>query len=162
MEKSANATFEELAPRRKSARGLVWVILIVLVVLIGWWWFRGGNKFGSFTRAGDGYQAVFLTNNQVYFGKLAEARGNYAVLTDIFYLQVSQPLQPSPPAGGPNPNVNLIKLGSELHGPVDRMEINRDQILFIETLDSTPVEGGGPRSQVLRGIEKYKTDNKPK
>src|SRR3989344_756978 len=154
MEKSANTTFEELAPRRKSFRGLTWIILIILVVLAGGWWLRGGSKFGSFTGAGGDYQAVFLTNNQVYFGKLTAPRGNYAVLTDVFYLQVSQPLQPSPPAGGPNPNVTLVKLGSELHGPIDRMEINRGQILFIESLKAD--------SRVVQGIEKYTTDNKPK
>lgn len=148
MEKSATATFEELAPRRKSARGLVWIILIVLVALAGWWWLGGGKKSGTFTRSSGDYQAVFLTNNQVYFGKLTESRGNYAILTDIFYLQVSQPLQPSQP----NPNVSLIKLGSELHGPIDRMEINRDQILFVESLKAD--------SQVVQGIEKYKADNK--
>ncbi|MFH1170800.1 MAG: hypothetical protein V1704_04545 [Candidatus Vogelbacteria bacterium] len=149
MEKSAN-NFEELAPRKRSTAPFwIVVILIVVAVILGWKLFgdqKGGSLFTANVSAD--YQAVFLTNNQVYFGKLTERNDKYAVLTDIFYLQVSQPLQPSQP----NPNVNLIKLGSELHGPADRMEINRDQILFIETLKAD--------SQVVKGIEKYKADNK--
>jgi hypothetical protein len=148
MEKATN-NFEELAPRKKSAISFwIVIILIVIAVVLGWKLFGGQKGASLFTSASADYQAVFLTNNQVYFGKLAERNDNYAILTDIFYLQVSQPLQPSQP----NPNVSLIKLGSELHGPADRMEINRDQILFIESLKAD--------SQVVKGIEKYKTDNK--
>ena len=149
MEKSVN-TFEELVPRKRSS-SVVWIVLILVVVLaiIGWQWLGKGDKRGSFSESRDSYQAVFLTNNQVYFGKLTKARGNYVVLTDIFYLQVSQPLQPSQP----NPNVTLVKLGSELHGPTDWMEINRNQILFVENLKAD--------SQVVQGIVKYKADNKP-
>jgi len=147
MEKSAN-NFEELAPRKRSNVSFwIVIILVIIAVILGWKFF--GNRPGGdlFTEVSADYQAVFLTNNQVYFGKLAGQNDNYAILTDIFYLQVNQPLQPSQP----NPNVSLIKLGSELHGPADRMEINRDQILFIETLKAD--------SQVVKGIEKYKADN---
>ena len=120
-------------------------------MIIGWWFLGGKNKPNLFTAVTSGdYQAVFLTNNQVYFGKLAEQDRANVTLTDIFYLQVTQPLQPSQP----NPNVTLVKLGNELHGPMDWMKINRDHILFIENLR--------PDSQVVKGIEKYKADNKPK
>lgn len=150
MEKSTN-TFEELAPRKRSTASFwIVIILIIVAVIFGWKLFGNRKGGGLFTNASADYQAVFLTNNQVYFGKLVKLNDGYAVLTDIFYLQVSQPLQPSQP----NPNVTLVKLGNELHGPVDRMEINRDQILFIETLKAD--------SQVVKGIEKYKTDNKLK
>ena len=95
----------------------------------------------------DTYQAVFLANNQVYFGKLSNQDSKYPVLTDIYYLRVTQSLQPSQP----NPNISLIKLGDELHGPADRMEINRDQILFVEDLK--------PDSQVVRAIKDYRAAN---
>lgn len=150
MEQTVNS-FEALAPRKRSASSTwIIVILIILLVGLGWWWSKGmgGGLVGT---TSDDYQAVFLTNNQVYFGQLTERNDNYAILTDIFYLQVAQPLQPSQP--NVNPNINLVKLGSELHGPADRMEINRDQILFIENLKAD--------SQVVQGIEKYKADNKP-
>ena len=115
-------------------------VVLVLAGLAWWvgWWPWGGP---------DIYQAVFLTNNQVYFGKLHDKDDKYPVLTDIYYLRVTQPLQPSQP----NPNVSLVKLGDELHGPKDKMEINRDQILFIEDLK--------PDSQVVRAINDYRVAN---
>lgn len=127
------------------------IILIILIIIFGWWIVKNKGITDGGTYSRDSYQAVFLTNNQVYFGKLTETRGNYAVLTDIFYLQVQPTLQPSQPAA--NPNVNLVKLGSELHGPDDRMEINRDHILFVEDLKSD--------SQVVQGIEQYKSSQTP-
>src|SRR3989344_6810359 len=121
----------------KKAMGWPLVIIVVLLLVVGSWWYFFSEPL--IFDAGT-YQAVFLSNNQVYFGKLAPAGKNFVKLTDIFYLQVAQPLQPS----GPASNINLIKLGNELHGPADAMQINRDHILFIEDLKSD--------SQVVQAI----------
>ncbi|MBI4281412.1 hypothetical protein HY625_01185 [Candidatus Uhrbacteria bacterium] len=96
------------------------------------------------------YQAVFLANGQVYFGRAEHRTAPYVTLTDIYYLQSRQPLQE--PGGKKTdapaePELTLVKLGDELHGPTDRMEINRDQILFIEDLR----ENG----KVVQGIKQY-------
>ncbi len=131
----------------KKKSGFSWLLLVIIVIaLLGVLWILGKNLgyLGTSTGSSE-YQAVFLSNNQVYFGKIASSGGKYAKLTDIFYLQVAQALQPSQP----NSQVNLVKLGDELHGPADVMEINRDHILFIEDLK--------PESQVVKAIEQYKT-----
>lgn len=112
-----------------------WVIgiIIVAVAVLGWlgWWVFGMFNDGVMR---DRYQAVFLSNNQVYFGKISNVNADYVDLTDIYYLQVQQSVQPSDGKSETNPQVSLAKLGSELHGPEDRMRINRDQILFWENL----------------------------
>lgn len=80
------------------------------------------------------YQAVFLTNGQVYFGHLENASSKSPVLRDIYYLQ-STPQNPQ--AGSDQqqqPQLSLIKLGNELHGPEDKMVLKADQILFWENL----------------------------
>ncbi len=119
------------------------VILALLVFGIYWQFFK--NKPVT-----DKYQAVFLTSGQVYFGKVAHQNRQFVTVTDIYYLRVSQPLQP--PEGEENaanqPNLALIKLGNELHGPVDKMEINRDHILFIEDMKAD--------SKVVEAISDYK------
>ncbi|KKS87977.1 hypothetical protein A3I36_00305 [Candidatus Giovannonibacteria bacterium RIFCSPLOWO2_02_FULL_45_28] len=121
------------------------VLVLILAVLFAGWWKGWEAVFAKNT-----YQAVFLTNSQVYFGRLSDARSSYPVLTDIFYLQVAQPLQAgNPPAGG---QVQLVKLGNELHGPKDEMRINRDHILFVEDLK--------PDSQVVKAIESFKANTK--
>ncbi len=125
-----------------------WVILavVVLLIILGVALFRDklftdkdGGKMGTAQEEKlSGYQAVFLTNGQVYFGKLADASASYATLKDIYYLQVA----PQPALQGSQSQQTqqqqqqllLVKLGKELHGPVDEMKINRDQILFFEDI----------------------------
>lgn len=102
------------------------VLLLALAIMIGACLYRNlpSNK----------YQAVFLDNGQVYFGKVAARDMKYIVLTDIYYLQLQQNLQNQNNAPGTQPDISLVKLGGELHGPEDKMEIVRDHILFIEDL----------------------------
>ena len=85
-------------------------------------------------RFSSNYQAVFLTNGQVYFGKLYRENSAFPVLRNVYYLQVTQPPQPLQEGQTPPTNINLVKLGGELHGPQDEMRINRDQILFVEDM----------------------------
>lgn len=84
------------------------------------------------------YQAVFLTNGQVYFGKLKIQNSGYMVLSNIYYLQTktndSTTGDIQAAAGEDDSNVELVKLGSEIHGPLDEMIINTDQVLFFENL----------------------------
>ena len=84
---------------------------------------------------------------------------DYITLSDIFYLQVVQPpLQGTPQAGQPaaqttptaQPQISLVKLGNELHGPVDLMHISRAQVLFYEDL-----KGDG---SVVKAIDAYKAN----
>jgi hypothetical protein len=85
----------------------------------------------------DKWQAVFLSNGQVYFGHLSYERRMY-ILRDIYYLQAPQDLQSLPTT--PTASLNLVKLGEELHGPEDAMYIDRDKVMFWENLkDSSRV-----------------------
>jgi small nuclear ribonucleoprotein (snRNP)-like protein len=71
------------------------------------------------------YQAVLLSNNSVYFGKLAGFGTPNPVLTDVFYI-VTQ----TDPTTKQSKNI-LVKRGKELHGP-DRMYLNASSIVFVE------------------------------
>jgi hypothetical protein len=84
------------------------------------------------------YQALFLSNGQVYFGRLSAVDNDYVKLTDIYYLQVQQSVQPgSSSSSSSNQQVSLAKLGNELHGPEDEMFVARDQVLFWENLKNS-------------------------
>lgn len=76
---------------------------------------------------GTTYEAVALTNGQLFFGRLdtADDAGNYLDLRDVFYLQTRQNPETKAVA-----NV-LVKRGGEAHQP-DRMIISRQQVLLIE------------------------------
>ena len=128
--------------------GLTAVLVVVIVLLLGGIIFsysrNGGTAFSTGATIKDSgtnisdYSAVFLTNGQVYFGQLKGLTDQEVDLTDIYYLQVNQASQLENPkdkaAAAPSPDIQLIKLGSELHGPNDKMRISRGQVLFTESL----------------------------
>ncbi len=80
-------------------------------------------------------QAVFLADGQVYFGTLSNHNGRFAELRNVYYLKYGKSLQQGAADGGENAsNLNLVKLGGEVHGPEDAMYISKDKILFVENL----------------------------
>lgn len=115
------------------------LILIVLVAcLIFNFYFAGlrGEK--------KSWQAIFLTNGQVYFGKIIRETKGILVLKEVYYLQVT----PVDKESESQPQLSVIKLGQEPHGPTDEMRINKEHILFVEDLK--------PDSEVAKTIEEYK------
>src|SRR3990167_2745377 len=80
------------------------------------------------------YQAVFLNNNQVYFGKISGVQKGSISLTDIYYIQLDGKQQDTAQAQANANNITLVKLGCEIHGPQDKMVINNSQVLFWENL----------------------------
>lgn len=136
-----------------SSKVLVIVLVVAGLVILGGLFFSVARAFGSNDRIkSDQYQAVFLTNGQVYFGRLEDINKGYAVLRDIYYLQVAQAttednkrLQEG--SDNADPQISLAKLGNELHGPEDEMYISRDQVLFWENL-----KGDG---QVVKAISEF-------
>ena len=128
---------------------VMYVLYVVVIVVLAYalWTTKGFGLWknqNTDVKTGN-YQAVFLSNGQVYFGRLSGTTSSYATLEDVYYLQV-QKIQPEDPAS--QGKLTLIKLGNELHAPVDMMKINKDQILFYEDLKE---EG-----KVLQAIQRYK------
>lgn len=121
-------------PKKKESGFSAWqaliLILVIVIAVIGvvYYIFVGPQPSRS-----TEWQAVFLTNGQVYFGHISSENNREITLEDIYYLQISNPLQQD---GQPAPKgeLSLVKLGNELHGPKDIMFINRDQVLFTEDL----------------------------
>lgn len=126
-------------------------LLAVAIVLV-----LGSNLFQNFwanQHRRSSYQAVFLTSGQVYFGKLERLTPKELVIVNVYYLQsTDNPQQTSNTKTETNtntatPQYSLIKLGGELHGPQDRMYINRNQVLFTEDLKDS--------SQVVTAIRQH-------
>jgi hypothetical protein len=123
------------------------IIIVILLAVIGsgsvYYWQTQGEL------PSDNYEAVFLTNGQVYFAKVANKNMAWVDLTDIYYLELTQPLQSQDQEeAAVQPDLALIKLGNELHGPKDKMEVFRSNILFIEELSED--------SEVLQAIQEHK------
>lgn len=107
----------------------------------------GGTKPEGKYVDGSKLQAVFLNTGQVYFGNVKSLNGKYVVLTNIYYLQTSN----SGTGNNASTNVTLVKLGCELHEPLDQMLINRDQVTFWENL--------GDNGQVAKAVKTFEQQN---
>lgn len=118
----------------KNSTLWLWGLVIVVVAVVAWYMMNGG----SLGKSKGEYQAVFLSNGQVYFGKVSNESGSTVTVKDIYYLQVQQQVQPADEKdkASKTPQVQLVKLGNEIHGPMDEMRINHDQLLFVEDLKS--------------------------
>ena len=103
-------------------------IIVALVVVLG---VGAYTLFVQTPKKSEGYSAVFLTNGQVYFGSIVDQDSSTIVLENIYYLQTNTA---DANVEVTEANMSLIKLGNELHGPTDEMQINRDHVLFTETL----------------------------
>lgn len=147
-------------PKRKTipwrrvlmgAGGVVVVALVIYQLFLQSFLGLGSNLIVK--DGGDNvseFSAVFLTNNQIYFGKIHHGNSSAPLdLREVYYLQVNPQVQ----AGGPTPSTNqnsvlLVKLGDDFLGANSEMKISRNQILFIESLKKD--------SQVVKAIADYK------
>ena len=120
-------------------------LLLVAVSL----WLATGNFTNSQTKQINAkeYQAIFLTNGQVYFGKIGTLNSKFISLTHVFYIE-NQNSSSTSTTTTTSTNYTLRKLGvSELHAPEDKMVINSEQVSFWENLKDS--------SQVVTKIKEY-------
>lgn len=86
------------------------------------------------------YQALFLTNGEVYFGTLHDVGFGHMVLSDVYYIQAQTTTnigttgEVQNATGVTQGQAKLLKLGSEVHGPDGKMIVRKDQILYFENL----------------------------
>jgi len=112
---------------------LTWPLLFLVAGLL-----LSGCSGGSDLSFPTEYQAVFLDNGQVLFGKLGEVTSEYRTLRDVYYIQ--RQVEPEKKEAR---NL-LVRLGSEWHAP-DFMRINNRHIVFIE-----PVAPDSRVAQLIR------------
>lgn len=133
--------------RRIVLRALVAALVLVALAVL---WQQRDALGGVFARGvpaevdRNAYQAVFLTGGQVYFGKLGARGDDIYLLSDVYYL--------SEPREG-NPKGQLVKRGTEIHGPRDPMIIPARQVLLIENLRDD--------SDVVQAIKRHRSGEVP-
>jgi len=114
-------------------------VFVLLAALVG------GCGRGSDLSFPTEYQAVFLDNGQVFFGKLADAGSPFLTLREVYYVQtVGEKVEKDQKKA----NI-LIKRGSEWHGP-DFMRLNPRHIVLIE-----PVAPDSRVGQLIREARQH-------
>ena len=142
-------------PKRRVSLGIKFmraevftVLLGVALLLVAVALYAGLANPGSESKEINSkeYQAVFLSNGQVYFGKITDLNNKYLVLKNVFYIENNS--GSSNATQTQNSNYTLRKLGTtELHAPQDKMVVNRDTVTFWENLKDS--------SQVVTKISEY-------
>lgn len=145
---------------------IVWVVALAILIGVGWSsqqpWFPIRVELKNFNpqellsaepksdrptpssstaETGDlsDYWAVSLDTDQVFYGKLK--KGNpYLEIRDAFYYQ------PGIRAASQG-NIRIIKVGTELHGPEDRVMINKTHVVTTQQLT--------PESKIVQAIQQY-------
>ena len=111
---------------------------VVLVLLISLFFIAAAalyivrTQWAAPNLMGDRYQAVFLDDGKVFFGKFKNTNGEYITLENAYYPKTS---------GGENgaesgEQTALIKVGSETYGPENSIQIARSKIQFWQNLRS--------------------------
>ncbi len=149
---SRNSAGRELFGLKLANVGLLFsTTVLILAVVFAVRFVSGAAPESKFVDSSK-MQAVFLNSGQVYFGRIGSLNEQYLTVSDIYYLRVSQQVQPGQTqANNAQNDISLVKLGCELHGPTDEMVINRDQVTFWENL-----KGDG---QVAKAVADYKKAN---
>ncbi len=132
-----------------SAVVLVGVVLLIVGVIVVFARTASGADDSKYLKT-DKYQAVFLSNGQVYFGKVKALSRSNVVLKDVFYLTQNSTSTTSSTSS--NTDYTLVKLGcQQIHYPDDQMVVSRDQITFWENLNND--------GKVVKSINEFKKQN---
>lgn len=139
--------------QKRSFKRIIIPIAIILVLAlagVGGWllWSRSQNMDSAINK--DEYQAVFLTNGQVYLGKLASYNSTYFQLTDAFIVATPTTAKPATTAADASANSNdtqLVKITSGVLAPHDAMFVVRSQVLYYENLQ--------PNGKAAKLIKQY-------
>lgn len=138
-----------LTKLQRVAAGVAALALLVCVGIGAWYWITGVPA--RYVDQGN-YQAVFLANNQVYFGKLQRLNDGSIRLTDVYYPQTQNTASlqtESTDDTTMQSTPQLVKFGSELLGSQDQIVFPEAQVQYWLNLKSD--------SKVSQAINAYRS-----
>jgi hypothetical protein len=136
---------------RIGAVGLLFCLTVLVLATIAYLGVAKGNADQSQYVDDSKYQAVFLTNGQVYFGDIANINHDFIRLQNIYYLTQNTTTGSNGQTTADG-NYTLVKLGcQQIHDPVDEMVIAQSQVSFWENLNDS--------GKVVTSINQFKKEN---
>lgn len=135
---SAAAPAQPVTKRSRRPKKLWWIVGAVVLLALAAMHIAMWTHMGAKQPATDRYQAVFMNNGQVFFGKLKNVNGTYLKLEKAYYTKKQD--VPSTATDEQKKaienNISLVKVGDEVYGPENIMMIRSDQVLFWQDLKS--------------------------
>ena len=123
-----------------SNKGLLWTIIIALIVVVvgvAGWAIWSNSKSSATGIDSSRYQAVFLSNGQIYFGKLSSFNEESFKITSVYYPQAQTTGEDAAAdVQSEQSNISLFRITDGVHGPDDEMIVMKNQILYYENLQA--------------------------
>lgn len=111
---------------RKSGASILAAAVIMLGALVAvYFLLPQGERINN-----DGYQVVYMTSGQAYFGKLKNTSGGYLVLNTPYTAQDVK----SEGEKSEQTSTTLVKVSQQQYGPEESMSLKSDQVLFWQNL----------------------------
>jgi hypothetical protein len=114
---------------RMSQRQLLVAGIVVVALIAGWFGLQAFLHRNEQRIDHSRYQAVFLDDGKVFFGKLQNNHGEYLTLSGAYYTQGQTGENETP-----STSVQLVKVGDETYGPESAMSIQSNKVLFWQNL----------------------------
>jgi hypothetical protein len=116
------------------------ILVGLLAAAAIYFWFQPQPPFDG-TVNPDRWQAVFLEDGRIYFGRLEPGGEDFYVLRDAFFLQETPPEEE-----GDVPGREIQPVSAEFHGPENLLVLSIEHVVVIENLS--------PQSEVTAAIER--------
>lgn len=144
MAKTTVAKQSAVKRYRRAAIGSVLALAVLIAAFLMWHTLANPSQ----PIMTDRYQAVFLDDGKVFFGKLQNTHGTYLTLEDVYYTQNQSTTPGESSQSTPSNRVNIVKVGEEVYGPENSMAIRADQVSFWQNLTAD--------SQIAKAIQSQK------
>jgi hypothetical protein len=120
------------ASGRKQSPWLIAVVVVVALVIVE---FAVAAIFsiGQFSKTTSTWSALFLNDNEIFFGHVKSSNSNQIELSNVFYLQRTQP-----PQGTQAPasiSINSL-VSSQIQCPQDEITLDRVNVLYQQDLQN--------------------------
>ena len=136
---------------RVGAVALLFCLTVLVLATIGYLASAKDNTDQSKFVQSSKYQAVFLTNGQVYFGNVKTVNKDFIRLNNIYYLTQNTTTGTNGQTTTDG-NYTLVKLGcQQIHDPTDEMLISQTQVSFWENLED--------KGKVVTSIKEFQKQN---
>lgn len=150
IKKKIVATKQTQGTEKKIVKRIFLGVFVFMIIVALDANYKFTSAFRNDIQTQSKWQAVFLSNDQVYFGHLSQYGLNYWRLDNAHYIKVTKvpvaPAVPQDPKAKTSPQdqqpqfenrTSLVKLSDDMHQPEDVLYIPKEHILFWQDLQNS-------------------------
>lgn len=150
IKKKIVATKQTQGIEKKIVKRIFLGVFVFMIIVALDQSYKFTSAFRNDIQTQSKWQAVFLSNDQVYFGHLSQYGLNYWRLDNAHYIKVTKvpvaPAVPQDPKAKTNPQdqqpqfenrTSIVKISDDMHQPEETLYIPKEHILFWQDLQNS-------------------------